>query len=84
MSFGIGIGDIIALGKFASKICQRFVNAPEQFKTISDESVAPAVSLRILIPESVGFGASQLSFKMSKPSYRSESSPASRSQSWME
>jgi hypothetical protein len=37
MSFGLSIGDIITVAKLANKIRQRFVNAPEQFKAISDE-----------------------------------------------
>jgi hypothetical protein len=37
MSFGFSIGDIIAIGKLANTIRQRFVDAPEQFKAISDE-----------------------------------------------
>jgi len=45
MSFGISIGDIIALGKLATRIGQRFLNAPGQFRAISDESVAPSCQL---------------------------------------
>ena len=37
MSFGIGIGDIIAVAKLADKVRKRFVDSPEQFKAVSDE-----------------------------------------------
>jgi hypothetical protein len=37
MSFGVGTGDIIAVLQLATKLRERFVNAPHQFKGLSDE-----------------------------------------------
>jgi hypothetical protein len=37
MSFGCSTGDFIAVAQLANKIRQRFVDAPAQFKAISDE-----------------------------------------------
>lgn len=37
MSFGYGAGDFIVVAQLANKIRQRFVDAPAQFKAISDE-----------------------------------------------
>jgi hypothetical protein len=37
MSFGFSIGDAIAVIELANKIRKEFVNAPSQFKDISDE-----------------------------------------------
>jgi hypothetical protein len=37
MSFGFSIGDFITILQLANKIRERFVDAPEQFKAISDE-----------------------------------------------
>jgi len=37
MSFGFDVGDFITLLQLANKIRERFVNALEQFKAISDE-----------------------------------------------
>ncbi|CAG8982672.1 hypothetical protein HYALB_00014050 [Hymenoscyphus albidus] len=39
MSFGYSIGDCIAVWKLANEIRDRFVEAPKQFKAISNESV---------------------------------------------
>jgi hypothetical protein len=39
MSFGFGVGDILAVIALASKIRKEFVRAPSQFKDISDEYV---------------------------------------------
>jgi hypothetical protein len=39
MSFGFGIGDFIAVIDLAKKIRREFVDAPSQFKDISDEYV---------------------------------------------
>jgi len=49
MSFGFSVGDFITVLQLANKIRQRFVDAPDQFKAISDEWVTPAVSVQILI-----------------------------------
>jgi hypothetical protein len=37
MSIGFSVGDIIAVASLANNIRQRFVDAPGQFKAISDE-----------------------------------------------
>jgi hypothetical protein len=37
MNFGCSVGDFIAVLQLANKIRERFVDAPEQFKAISDE-----------------------------------------------
>jgi hypothetical protein len=37
MSFGYSVGDFVTVFQLANKIRQRFVNAPDQFKAISDE-----------------------------------------------
>jgi hypothetical protein len=37
MSFGFGVGDFIAVFQLVNKIRERFVDAPEQFKAISNE-----------------------------------------------
>jgi hypothetical protein len=37
MSFGFSVGDFIAVIELANKIRKEFVDAPSQFKAISDE-----------------------------------------------
>ena len=37
MSFGFSVGDFVTILKLANNIRERFVDAPEQFKAISDE-----------------------------------------------
>ena len=37
MSFGVGVGDIIAVAKIANKVRKRFVDSPDQFKAVADE-----------------------------------------------
>jgi len=37
MSFGFSIGDFLAAIELANKIRKEFVNAPTQFKAITDE-----------------------------------------------
>jgi hypothetical protein len=37
MSFGFSVGDFITVLQFANQTRQRFVEAPEQFKAISEE-----------------------------------------------
>lgn len=37
MSFGVGVGDIIAVLALASKIRERFIDSPDEFRAISDE-----------------------------------------------
>ncbi len=39
MSFGVSIGDFIAVVELANGIRKEFVGAPTQFKNISDEYV---------------------------------------------
>jgi hypothetical protein len=40
MSFGFSVGDFIAAVELANKIRMEFVDAPGQFKAVSDECVA--------------------------------------------
>ena len=40
MSFGFSIGDFIAAIELTNKIRREFVDAPSQFRAISDEYVA--------------------------------------------
>lgn len=37
MSFGVGVGDIIAVANIANKVRKRFVDSPDQFKAVADE-----------------------------------------------
>jgi hypothetical protein len=37
MSFGFSIGDFITVLQLANQIRQQFIDAPDQFKAISDE-----------------------------------------------
>lgn len=37
MSFGVGVGDIIAVSELAGKIRKRFVDSPEEYRAISEE-----------------------------------------------
>jgi hypothetical protein len=39
MSFGFGVGDIVALLELANRVRKDFVGAPEQFRSISVEYV---------------------------------------------
>jgi hypothetical protein len=39
MSFGFSVGDFLAAIELANKIRREFVDAPSQFKAISDEYV---------------------------------------------
>ena len=48
MSFGFGVSDFIKALELANEIRSRFVDAPDQFKAISDESVSPVITYRIL------------------------------------
>lgn len=49
MSFGVSVGDIIAISKLASTIRRQFIDAPDQLKAISDEYVALDFTPRGLI-----------------------------------
>lgn len=49
MSLGFSIGDFVTVLQLANQIRQQFIDAPDQFKAISDEWVHLAISLRILI-----------------------------------
>jgi hypothetical protein len=42
MSFGFSVGDFITVIKLANKIRKEFVDAPSQFRAISDECAALA------------------------------------------
>jgi hypothetical protein len=44
MSFGFSVGDFVTVLQLANKIRGRFVDAPEQFKAISDERVTLMVT----------------------------------------
>ena len=37
MSFGFSISDLLAVLELASKVRKRFIDAPKQFKALSDE-----------------------------------------------
>jgi hypothetical protein len=39
MSFGVGVGDFLAVHELVKKIRKEFAYAPSQFKAISDEYV---------------------------------------------
>ncbi|MCJ1355051.1 MAG: hypothetical protein MMC33_005042 [Icmadophila ericetorum] len=55
MSFGFGFGDFTAVSTLATTIRKRFVNAPEEFRAISDEQVmARRVEPNIILPGSSG------------------------------
>jgi len=43
MSFGFSVSDFIAVIELANKIRKEFVDAPSQFKDISDECVVPTI-----------------------------------------
>jgi hypothetical protein len=79
MSFGFSVGDFIAIAQLASSIRKQFIDAPAQFKAISDESVALAGTLRVLIFDLIESRASRMPFVMLKTSYPSRNShPSSR------
>jgi hypothetical protein len=42
MSFGFSVGDFVTVSQLANKTRRAFVDAPSQFKDISDESVTQA------------------------------------------
>ncbi len=44
MSFGYSVGDFIAVLRLANEVRKRFVDAPVQFKTISEEWARPTKS----------------------------------------
>jgi len=44
MNFGVGVGDCIKALELASEIRTRFVDAPDQFKAISNERVSLVVT----------------------------------------
>ncbi len=67
MSFGFSIGDFIAVIELANKIRKDFVDAPSQFKAISDEyAVLAALLSNTDSVDGTGSEASQSSFLMSK------------------
>jgi hypothetical protein len=41
MSFGIGVGDLIALIKLANNIKERLTRAPDQLRACLEESATP-------------------------------------------
>jgi hypothetical protein len=41
MSFGFGVGDLIAVANIVNTICRRLIDASDQFKAIGEEYVIP-------------------------------------------
>lgn len=82
MSFGFSIGDFLAVISLASKIRKEFVDAPSQFKAISDEYVY--VPPRTTCPSSteswnrVGLRALRSCFKILRTAYQSQTSTRSK------
>jgi hypothetical protein len=69
MSFGFGVGDFITVIELANKIRKDFVDAPSQFKAISDEYETPDTILSTADSgNGTGLEASRLSSSMSKSS----------------
>jgi len=63
MSFGVSAGDFIAVIELANKIRKDFVDAPSQFKAISDEYAVLATFLSNAdFVDGTGSEASRLSF----------------------
>jgi hypothetical protein len=63
MSFGFSVGDFIAVFELANKIRKEFVDAPSQFKAISDEYAVLATFLSNTDSvDGTGSEASRLSF----------------------
>ena len=73
MSFGFSIGDFITVLQLANDVRKQFVGAPDQFKDISDEFVAPTMLLAFADCV-IGSEASQLFYKMSMSTWLSVSS----------
>ena len=81
MSFGFSVGDFIAVIELTNKIRKEFVDAPSQFKGISDECViltrlwalghANCFNL-------IGLEASRSSFKMPTLPFQNESLTTNR------
>lgn len=69
MSFGFSIGDFIAVIELANRLRKDFVDAPSQFKDISDEYVILIIFLSNADSfNGTGLEASRLSSSMSKSS----------------
>jgi hypothetical protein len=69
MSFGFSVGDFITVIELANKIRKDFVDAPSQFKTISDEYATLNTILSTAdSDDGTGSEASRLSSWMSKSS----------------
>ncbi|KAH8761909.1 hypothetical protein BGZ57DRAFT_858065 [Hyaloscypha finlandica] len=86
MSFGFSIGDFITVIELANKIRKDFVDAPSQFKAISDEyAILMAILTTILSTadsvDGTGSEASQLSSSMSKSSSPIANSATNKRQS---
>jgi len=82
MSFGFRVGDFIAAIELANKIRKEFIDAPGQFKDISDEYEILSNHRPMLIHFHLAESeASQLSFKTSR-SYRNESLTTNRRKSF--
>ena len=73
MSFGFSIGDFIAVIELANKIRKDFVDAPTQFKAISEEyAILTTFLSNADSVNGTGSEASRLSFSMSKLSSNRE------------
>ena len=82
MSFGFSVGDFIAVIELANKIRKDFVDAPSQFKAISDEYAVLATLLSNTDSvNGTGSEASRLSSSMSKSSSPIANSATNKRQS---
>jgi hypothetical protein len=64
MSFGVGVGDFLAVTKLANKIRKDFVGAPSQFDEISDAYVAMTDEGAMLMKSKLDCEVSQSSLLM--------------------
>lgn len=66
MSFGFSVGDFLAVLELANKIRREFVDAPTQFKDISNEFVTQLADCLAFLTSLLGSEASRSFFKISK------------------
>ncbi|OZJ04697.1 hypothetical protein BZG36_02559 [Bifiguratus adelaidae] len=59
MSFGFGVGDIMTVLDLANSLCQRFRDAPEQFRAISADSISKGQE-SIIVLHDIKFDLPQL------------------------
>jgi hypothetical protein len=82
MSFGFSVGDFITVIELANKIRKDFVDAPSQFKAISDEHVILTTILSTSdSADGTGSEASRSSSSMSKSSSPIANSATNKTQS---